>query len=240
MAIIKSTNGYDILVDDEDRAFLSLFNWYVDICGQTRYASRKIKNKKDYIHRVIMEKYFDINNKPIDHADRNGLNNTKANLRMCNSSQNGVNSEKQQNNTSGYKCVYSDNNSKSWNTKIDVYGKVLNIGNFKSKRYAAIAYDIYAKKHYGEFAYLNCPEATQNEIRAVQSIIDNPKKKEGKSKYRGVCYSGRDNLWISQFQYQCIKYVRYSHNEIDAAKAYNQMVVETIPQEKQHKYLNII
>lgn len=49
--------------------------------------------------------------------------------------------------------------------------KHLNIGTYKEEKYAAIAYDIFAKQLFDIFANLNEPNATENEIQHVKNMF---------------------------------------------------------------------
>ncbi len=90
---IELTRGYKAIVDVEDFEHLSRFNWYVQI-SRTIYAARSAKKHEDkipknvYMHRQITKAR---KGEVVDHEDGNGLNNTRANLRV------GTHSDNQQN-----------------------------------------------------------------------------------------------------------------------------------------------
>ena len=46
---------------------------------------------------------------------------------------------------------------KGWRARLGVGGKRLHLGTFETATEAAIAYDLAAVKHYGEFARVNFP-----------------------------------------------------------------------------------
>jgi hypothetical protein len=89
------------------------------------------------------------------HKDGNGLNCQDGNLRVCTSSQNGMNRGKQSDNTSGYKGVTWDKSKGKWQASIKVNQKTIFLGRFNNVIEAAKAYDEGAKKYHGAFARLN-------------------------------------------------------------------------------------
>jgi len=92
----------------------------------------------------------------IDHINRNGLDNRKANLRPATVAQNAQNAVKRKN-RSGYKGVWLAKDKRKWRAAIWHNNKREYLGYFNSPRQAAKAYDTAAKKHHGEFAALNFP-----------------------------------------------------------------------------------
>ena len=85
-------------------------------------------------HRVV---YFlctgiDPEEKQIDHIDGNKLNNKISNLRLANHRQNVFNSKKRKDNTSGITGVIWNKDKKKWMSKIDNFGRFLNLGYFNS------------------------------------------------------------------------------------------------------------
>lgn len=94
MKFIPLTQGLFTQVDDEDFNDLNQFKWHIVKAPYTYYAVRAVpsldkvsKNRqiKLRMHRVIMNPS---NEMEVDHRDGDGLNNQKANLRICTSSQN--------------------------------------------------------------------------------------------------------------------------------------------------------
>lgn len=114
MKKIKLTQDKYALVSDEDYEFISQWKWCAHKNGKTFYALRVIqKNRKQtliYMHRVIAER---MGVKNPDHADKNGLNNKRNNLREATKGQQSANRNLQSNNTSGYKGVYWDKRYKN-------------------------------------------------------------------------------------------------------------------------------
>lgn len=96
-----------------------------------------------------------------------------------------------------------------------------------TERQAAIAYDIYARREWGDHAFLNLPSATPAEVAEVEAILLNPKSYTGtSSKYVGVCKTPY-GTWTARVRLGG----RHVHlgtfaTEIDAAIAYNRHVEE--------------
>ena len=90
-----------------------------------------------------------------DHINHNGLDNRKANLRLCTPQQNACNRRPLER-TSKYKGVSWDQYISRWRADIEHNGRHICIGCFDYEQDAAIAYDDYAIDLFGEFAWLNC------------------------------------------------------------------------------------
>lgn len=161
MKEIPLTQGYVALVDDDDYKWLSQYNWSVKHAsdGLVKYAQkshRKEDGRRTIIkmHRLIMDaKPGDI----IDHADQNGLNNQRSNLRFATASQNSMNGPKRSRNTSGYIGVSWDKAREKWEAHIKIDKRKKMLGRFDSAEDAAIVRDQAARIHYGEYAVLNFP-----------------------------------------------------------------------------------
>ena len=90
----------------------------------------------------------------IDHANGNGIDNRRENIRICTISQNVQNSSRRSDNSSGFKGVGWHKNKK-WRVQIMVNGRVTHVGMFSDIVDAAKAYNDAAVKCFGEFAKLN-------------------------------------------------------------------------------------
>lgn len=142
-------------VDDID-ADLARLKWTVRVYRTVSYAVGKPQKSKSIgMHRFIMERIlgrklesYEI----VDHRDGNGLNNTRANLRLASRSQNRANSRMHKNNTSGYKGVSWHKASGKWSATIGWQKKLLFIGLFDTPEEAHEAYKEKARELHGEFA----------------------------------------------------------------------------------------
>lgn len=146
-------HGKFALIDDEDYERASQFKWTLDRNG---YIVRKQtleskKYQKVLLHRFLVDAPETMD---VDHKDRNPLNNTRSNLRICNRSQNSMNRPPKPNSSSQYKGVCYHKRDKIWLARL--CGKT--IGRFITEIEAAMAYDKAATIAFGEFAYLNFPK----------------------------------------------------------------------------------
>ena len=162
MRRILLTRGLFATIDDADYKYLSKFSWYAHQARKTDrtwYAksrrSRKDDNKIFRMHRFILGISDPLIK--VDHRDGNGLNNCRANLRVCTQAQNARNARRSSKNTSGFKGVSWNAQMKKWTAHIFPRGRSIYLGLFVSKKDAAKAYDESALQHYGEFAHLNFP-----------------------------------------------------------------------------------
>jgi hypothetical protein len=163
------------LVDDADYDRLSQFNWLYSPHG---YAMRTYtKNKRRYfiqMHREIM------NAQPgelVDHIDRDRLNNTRANFRIVDRSQNMWNRNPNKKSAVSYKGV--SKHVRGWHVRIRVHGQRIHLGYFDDPRLAAQVYDAAASRLFGEFARINFPEeplslAAVNHIEGIEKMQDDP------------------------------------------------------------------
>jgi len=91
----------------------------------------------------------------VDHIDGNGLNNAKANLRICTFAQNIRNSKIRVGCSSKYKGVCWDKKASNWRARIMINGRLTSLGSFDSEESAGMAYDTAAISNYGEYASTN-------------------------------------------------------------------------------------
>jgi ABC-2 type transport system ATP-binding protein len=145
------------LVDPDDYPELSEYPWQcVRNKSGNHYAARIECGRIIYMHRRIM-------NAPkgfiIDHKDRNGLNNTKSNLRLATNAENTRNCGKTNKPTSSkYKGVTLSKRAKKWQANICYNGIRKCLGLFENEEDAAKAYDRAARIYHGEFGVLNFPD----------------------------------------------------------------------------------
>lgn len=115
----------------------------------------KSKPVKRYVHRLLWEAFNGIISKElqIDHIDGNRQNNKFSNLRLASPHQNSCNHKIRPGRE--YKGVHQENRSKRWISSIGVDNTTKYLGSYDSAMQAAVAYDLAAIKHYGEFANTN-------------------------------------------------------------------------------------
>jgi len=157
---IPLTQGKFAVVDPDDYPRLSKHKWYAAKNHDTYYAVRNFwsntdrKKIKIKMHRVVIDTPVGF---VVDHINRNGLDNRKANLRLATFAQNARNSRRRQNN-SGYKGVCFTRSRGKYRAAIWHNNKRIHLGYFNSKITAALEYDHAAKKFHKEFAALNFPK----------------------------------------------------------------------------------
>ncbi len=154
---IQLTQGKVTIVDDSDYDYLNQFKWYADKQGDKYYAVRKSlrvngKYKNQKMHRMIIGEKLDVHT---DHINNDTLDNRRCNLRTCTHQQNMWNKPKTKSNTSGYKGVFYLQKRKMYRATITINYKTIYLGTFYLIKQAAMAYNLAAKKYYGEFANLN-------------------------------------------------------------------------------------
>lgn len=148
----RKHKGKVTLVDDKDYEYLNQFNWYYQ--AKDGYAVRNENGKTILMHRAILDV---LDGFEIDHIDNDGLNNQSSNLRLATHQQNICNRSKNRFTDSIYKGVQKVGRSKlnTWSSRITYKNRQYFIGVFPTEITAAIAYDMWAKELFGEFASLN-------------------------------------------------------------------------------------
>lgn len=92
----------------------------------------------------------------VDHKDHNILNNRKYNLRIAKGAENTKNRKgKNSNNKSGYRNVFWNKKSNSWEVHLQVNGKDKRLGKFNDVHEAGKYAKIKRQEIYGEFAGYN-------------------------------------------------------------------------------------
>lgn len=153
-------NLVEILLDDDDFNALPMdARIYVHKHRASYYAQLYDKKTKKVtlFHRFILG--LTDKSKVVDHADGNGLNNQRSNLRICSNSENvrnrRVDTDQTKKSTSKYKGVYWNKRSAKWHARITYDNRKIHLGLHENENEAAKAYNDAAVKYFGEFARLN-------------------------------------------------------------------------------------
>lgn len=145
------------VVDDADYLLVSSYKWYAkknrNGCVYARANASRSGGKPPVtimMHRLLMDPPSELD---VDHWGRDGLNNMKSNLRICSKSQNSMNKRKQ----SGAECVKKGvtRHGSHWRARIMRDGKAYSLGTYATQEEAGIAYDVAAKRLFGQFARTN-------------------------------------------------------------------------------------
>ena len=154
MKRVKLTRNKFTLIDDNDYEKVIQYKW---LCNNYGYATRQYWDRISKKYKGIFLSNFilgALENQSVDHINGNRLDNRKNNLRICSFLENRRNKSIYKNNKSGFKGV--DKSSKNrWRATIRINGEKIHLGSFIDKKEAALAYDLAAQKHFGEFARLN-------------------------------------------------------------------------------------
>jgi len=140
---IELTKGYFAIVDDEDAERVRAFKWRVTLRNTVAYAGRGWREgkvqKHQYLHRFIV-------NAPagteVDHIDGDGLNCTKANLRVVTHAQNAMNRRA----VRGFRF-----HKGLWQAHITVAQKQIHLGSFATQAEAMAARQAAVAKFFGQF-----------------------------------------------------------------------------------------
>jgi hypothetical protein len=163
MEEIQLSQGYKAQIDDEDYGRVIEFKWHAQVEHRRSkkitnvYAVRGLKLPSGKYTTQKMHRFILGLTDPkvqVDHfPDPNGLNNRRTNLRITNHQGNQRTRGLDTTNTSGYKGLYWDKRRQKWRVRI----VRKDLGYFSDPKEAALAYDVAAREHFGEFAYLNFP-----------------------------------------------------------------------------------
>lgn len=231
MKKIALSNGGYALVSDKDHPYLRHSKWSRRRKRSTSdvwYAMRwnpetriNIPMQRDILG--SREGYL------IDHRDGNGLNNMRSNLRFSTPLQNNRNRKIPSHNTTGYKGLryYPFGKGGCWMARIKIFGRYIQLGYYKTKEEAAIAYNIAAKKHFGAFARLNqLPPEFANVI--PQSIKPGTRPRiNNTSGYEGVGYFKQSKSWYSRLRYESqVIYFGYFDSKEEAAYIRDQFALQ--------------
>lgn len=141
----------EVLIDAADLPLVSEGRWTV---AQQKcwgyYAVRVIKGRMRLLHRYLLGV---TDRRLVDHINRNGLDNRRANLRVCTPTQNNANRTVSRTSKSGYKGVWwHQQSARPWRAAIKVHGQRRYLGTFRTAEEAHGAYLLAAKREFGEFA----------------------------------------------------------------------------------------
>jgi hypothetical protein len=160
MKEIPLSQGLVALVDDGDFEAVSAHKWSAAKKPHANYAVRSVRRTDGgwtplYLHTFLTG--YEL----VDHANGNGLDNRRSNLRSATEAENRQNMRRARNNTSGFKGVTWNGRRQKWMAQIQSQGHNRYLGLFTTPEEAAHAYDDAARALFGEFAAVNFPLAEE-------------------------------------------------------------------------------
>jgi hypothetical protein len=132
---IPLTRGLVAIVDERDFETVSAYKWYAHRGRNTWYARTEVGGRKGRL-RIYMHKLL-CGGDEVDHANRNGLDNRRCNLRPATRSGNAYNVAPT--GVSGIQGVVWDKRRQKWAAGVTVAGKRYNLGRYDNVRDAARA-----------------------------------------------------------------------------------------------------
>lgn len=171
-ALIPLTpRGTFAVIDEADIPLVAQYPWscYRNPRTTSPYALANRANRNDYnagtifMHRLIMAAPKGVQ---VDHINGDGLDNRRANLRLCAERENAFNRRKHQPGSSRFKGVTKRSGYDRWRARIRVRGDLVALGDYATEDAAARAYDEAAVRLHGRFARLNFPESRETDSRA--------------------------------------------------------------------------
>lgn len=151
-ARIPLTQGQTAIVDAADLSLVDGVNWKAVKFRDKFYAMAWIyapgtPRRGVLLHRHILGASPDVQ---VDHADLDGLNCRRNNLRAATRAQNQWNTSKRAGNSSGFKGVFRHGNK--WRARISFDGKQRHLGIFDTAEKAHEAVIQAAAQNHGDFA----------------------------------------------------------------------------------------
>lgn len=221
---LRLPSGDIVLIDTADYSRVARFKWKV--CRSHRglkYAACSAGKKMIFLHRLLLRVRKP---KVVDHANGNGLDNRRKNLRSCSFSQNKQNGRAYRKRAaihSRFKGVSFSGGR--WVAHIQKNNKLFYLGAYSTERDAARVYDFYAAKKFGRFAKFNFTTDTkQKRFRSVQRRVVQCKT----TPFRGVSWDAERKVFRMSI-YDRTKgtpvQLRFA-TAVDAAREYDQQARE--------------
>lgn len=151
MPTIELTRDLETKISARDLYWLSGFKWYAHMSKWKKaYAARKKPGGGViYMHRFIMNAP---KGKLVDHINGDSLDNQRENLRICDYSDNSHNVDCDMGEVD-YRGV--SKRGTRYEAQISKNGKRIYIGTYITPEEAALAYDVKARRMFGEHAKVN-------------------------------------------------------------------------------------
>lgn len=151
--IIPITQSFSCTVDLSDFEHLSRFSWYAVKTKRIVYAARKVRGIHFFMHHAIMGKHEGLR---VDHADGDGLNNRRSNLRVITNRQN-IRHTKTVRGAVPFRGVYKAHGK--FKSEMVIDGSIYRFGVWTVPEDAARAWDEGLLKHGNGFGFPNYEDA---------------------------------------------------------------------------------
>jgi hypothetical protein len=182
-ASLQTSKGL-LMMDAGDLGMLAegqlKFKQYTGGCYASLFTHTKPKKLIGAVARLVMSAAVGME---VDHINHDTMDNRRSNLRMCTRSENARNGRKRKTSKGRFKCVVFHDPirwntqkqpaKKPWRAYTRIFGKRIWIGYFATEMEAAMAYNRFAAKEFGEFACYNrfdeCPV-----LKCMQKACQDP------------------------------------------------------------------
>lgn len=219
----KYGKGKFAKVSPEDYDYLMRWKWKSNPWG---YALRNATKSAIFMHKHVAERDLGESvDLEIDHANRDKLDNRRCNLRPATRSQNAKNYPRV--NKTGYRGVHKTKATYQARTCQDNIN--IHIGTYKTVLAAACAFDYWQLDNGDDFSILNFESQplSREEVEKLKTVNLGGRNKKTSSKYHGVSWKKSSQKWsCSLFIGKKCYWGGYFLSEIEAAKAYDQIVRE--------------
>ena len=149
LAYIPLTQGREAIIDAADVPLVRDMHWRVQKSNHTAYAKATPASRKSVLlHRLLIGA---LPGQIVDHANGDGLDNRRANIRLATYAENLRNCRRPLTNRSGVKGVHWASRNKKWMAQIKKDGKSTYLGLYSSKEEAGAAYAKASAELHGEF-----------------------------------------------------------------------------------------
>ena len=159
MKSILLTQGFVAVVDDADYDRVSAYRWSASRTKNTVYGIRKLKTPEGKRTSLLLHRFILGVTDPeieVHHADHNGLNNQRANLRKTIRGEHDGSRSKSRG-SSQYKGVSWAKAKGKWRACITIRKRSIHLGYFDDEIEAARVYDVAAQRCFGVMAKFNFP-----------------------------------------------------------------------------------